>query len=167
MSLDTISKRILIIMDFRNGGSTSTTLDFLSFCSNRTTSPSSSVALGGLDVPEENNTDLHNTTLEVVYPTLGTSVLRTMARCGDHQRTVTITFQDFLYEMNVQRTDNNFDGDWTEQSTDEFVSNIFMNGTYNYSANIRHTRCIAIETEVLQLIKKPLIRQKRLGESFG
>ena len=35
-----------------------------------------------------------------------------------------------------------------------------MNGTYNYSANIRHTRCIAIETEVLQLIKKPLIRAK-------
>ena len=45
--LYTISKRILIIMDFRNGGSTSTTLDFLSFCSNKTTSPSSSVVLGG------------------------------------------------------------------------------------------------------------------------
>ena len=146
-------------MDFRNGGSTSTTLDFLNFCSNRTTSPSSSVVLGGLDVHEENNTDFHNRTLEAVYPHLKFPSYRpwldveTTEDCDK-------MLQYFLYEMEDGRTNNNFDGDWTEQSTEEFISNIFLNGTYNYSANINHTKCVAMETEVLQLIEEPLIRAK-------
>ena len=157
--LDTISKRILIIMDFRNGGSTSTTLDFLSFCSNKTTSPSSSVVLGGLDIPGEHNTDLHNRTLEAVYPHLEFPSYRpwldveTTKDCDE-------MLHDFLYEMDDRTTDNNFDGDQTEESPEEFISSIFFNGTYNYSANIRHTRCIAMETEVLQLIEEPLVRAK-------
>ena len=56
--------------------------------------------------------------------------------------------------------------DFGEQTTEEFVSKIFINGTYNYSTNTNHTKCVAMETEVLQLIEEPLVEAKMVWEIY-
>ena len=148
--LNTISEGILITMDFQNGGSTSTTLNFLSICSGNL------VNLGTL---VENNTELQNISLDTLYPNVEFSSNRPWLDL-DSTDDCAGMFEEFLFEMKEEQPDDNFDGDWTEQSTEEFVSNLFMYGTYNYSTNIKHTRCLAMENEVLQAIQEPLVRAK-------
>ena len=148
-------------MDFQNSGSTSTTLNVLSFCSNKTSSPDSDVPLVQSFQLGENNTELHNVVTSDVHTSLQISYgspwldVESMKDCG----------KQFNLFKHVTRDYRGY-RDLAEQTTERFVSRIFINGTYNYSAYINHTKCIALETEVLQLIQKPLVRAKDAWEIY-
>ena len=109
----------------------------------------------------ENNTELHNVITSDVHTSLQFSYgspwqdVESMKDCGKQLNLFKHVTRDYRGY-----------GDLGELTTEEFVSKIFINGTYNYSANIKHTKCIAMETEVLQLIQKPLVRVKDAWEIY-
>ena len=145
-------------MDFQNGGSTSTTVDYLSFCSNITSSPEDHVML--MELCGSNNTELTRT-LEDLYPYWRYTAnkpwldVQNMDACRK-------LFEDF------KRISRDYTGyrDLGDQTTEEFVAKIFINGTYNYSTNINYTKCVAMEREVLQLIEEPLVEAKMAWNIF-
>ena len=137
-------------MDFQNGGTTSTTVDFLSFCSGN---------LVDLGTPLVNTSDVQNITLDILYPNVEFPSHRPWLDLNSTEDCA-MMFEEFLFEIKEEESDDNFNGDYIEQSTEEFVSNLFMYGNYNYSTNINHTRCVTMESEVLQVIEEPLVRAK-------
>ena len=133
-------------LDFPNADSTSRTLEFLNFCSNGTTSLNAEVRLKD-----------YSPSAEFFSFPIDWNFHKSWLNIDDLDDCDSLfdEFKDDLYVYPITLAP------CEENSTDEHVSRVFVNSTYNYRANTGYIKCKERETEVLPLIQEPLLRRAR------
>ena len=155
MFLYRMSEGVVSFMGFQNMGSTSITLDFLNFCFKENPSNLSSISVNLSQDAREQDEPQSNLTLNILYPKAQDIKQIYGVNSGDCPKVV--------YELSKvcrQYTRNN--PVISSMNIQEFIEEMFPHIQYNYSSNIQHQECVALEKEVLPQIEGHIVTFKEI-----